>query len=136
MNEHPSTLSRRLGIAQDRTTELKEAFDWAFQMMNLLRRLDSVLSATVKAWNSFTSADGDISYFRESDVDAPVRSKSIRARYRSLQNINAKFRRLEEYQDKIDALKTSCSDYRDVVSGAYFFAPGFPKRKGSLTFRV
>jgi hypothetical protein len=134
MEEHPSDLSRPRGIAQDRTTELKEACDWALQITNLLRGLDSVLSATVKAWNSFTSADGDISYFHEPDVDAPVKSRSVKARYASLQNISAKFQQLEKYQDRIDVLKNSCSDYRDAVSGTKSFKSEFPKRKVSLTF--
>lgn len=114
MKEHPSTLSRRPTIAQDRTTELKEAFDWALQILNLLRKIDGVLSATLKAWQSFTSASGDIGYFR--DLDATVKSRSTKARDRSLQNINAKFLRLEQYQDKIAVLNKSCSDYKETVS--------------------
>jgi hypothetical protein len=102
MEEHPSNLSRRPGIAQDRTTELKEAFDWALQILSLLRRLDGVLSATVKSWQSFASAGGDIGYFHD--------------RHRSLQNINATFRRLVEYQDKIAVLNKDCSDYKETVS--------------------
>jgi hypothetical protein len=115
MKEHPSTLSRQPRIAQDRTTELKEAFDWALQILNLLRKIDGVLSATLKTWHSFTSANGgDIGYFR--DLDATVKSRSTKARDRSLRNINAKFLRLEQYQDKIAVLNKNCSDYKETVS--------------------
>lgn len=114
MKEHPSTLSRRPTIAQDRTTELKEAFDWALQILSLLRKIDGVLSATLKAWQSFTSANGDIGYF--CDLDATVKSRSTKARGRSLRNINAEFRRLEQYQDKIAVLNKNCSDYKETVS--------------------
>ncbi len=116
MEEHPSNLSRRPGIAQDRTTELKEAFDWALQILSLLRRLDGVLSATVKSWQSFASAGGDIGYFHDPGTDTSAKSKSIKARHRSLQNINATFRRLVEYQDKIAVLNKDCSDYKETVS--------------------
>jgi hypothetical protein len=116
MKDHPSDLSRRPGIAQDRTTELKEAFDWALRILNLLCRLDGVLSATVKAWQSFTSEGGDIDYFLDQGVDAAVKSTSVKARHRSLQNIEAKFRRLKEYQDEIAVLNRNCSDYQEAVS--------------------
>lgn len=116
MKDHPSNLSRRPGIAQDRTTELKEAFDWALHILNLLCRLDGVLSATVKVWQSFTSEGGDIDYFFDHGVDGAAKSTSIKARHRSLQNIGAKFRRLEEYQDKIAVLNKNCSGYQGAVS--------------------
>jgi hypothetical protein len=131
MKDHPSTLSRRSGIAQDRTTELKEAFDWALQLLNLLRRLGAVLLATVKAWQSFASPGGDIGYFHDPCVDAAVKSKSIKARDRSLQNIHAKFRRLEEYQGKITVLTKSCENYQETVSRASprLFRMNFQSRK-------
>lgn len=133
MKDHPSTLSRRSGIAQDRTTELKEAFDWALQILSLLRRLDGVLSATVKAWQSFTSAGGDIGYFHDPCTDATVKSQSVKARHRSLQNIHAKFRRLEEYQSKIAVLNKSCEDYQGTVSRSppQLIELSFPNCKGS-----
>jgi hypothetical protein len=121
MGEHPPDLSRRRGIAHDRTKELKEACDWALPTLNLLRELESNLSATVKAWNSFTSSDGDISYFHESEVDAIVKSRSVKARYASLQNANAKFQHLEDNRCKLVVLRNICSDYQNAVSGTKSF---------------
>jgi len=140
MKDHPSTLSRRPGIAQNRTTELKEAFDWALQILSLLRRLDGVLSATMKVWQSFSSVGGDIGYFFESPcADSAAKSKSISARYRSLQNISARFGQLEEYQAKIAVLNKSCEDYQESVSWAAFlplFQVDFPKVNLRLTIGI
>jgi len=114
MNAHPPTLSRRAGIAQNRTTEMKAAFDWALQMMGLLRCVYDVLSATVKAWRTFQSPDGDIGYFI--DLDVHVASRTTKRRYLSLQNLKATFRQLEEYQEKIFTLNKSCLEYQGTVS--------------------
>jgi hypothetical protein len=56
MKEHPSTLSHHFGNAQERAAEIKK-FDWALKTMDLLRRLDRVLSDTVEAWLSFNSSE-------------------------------------------------------------------------------
>jgi hypothetical protein len=116
MKDHPSILSRRAGITQDRTAELKEAFDWALQILSLLRRLDGVLSATIKSWQSFRLTGGDIGYFQDRSAETSVKPQPIKARYRSLQSISAKFRRLVEYHDKIAVLNQNCSDYKETVS--------------------
>jgi len=86
----------------------------AFQMMQLLRRIYDVLSATVKAWRTFQSPDGDIGFF--SDLDVHIASRTTKRRYRSLQNLKATFRQLEEYQEKIFTLNKSCSEYQGTVS--------------------
>jgi hypothetical protein len=93
---------------------MKAAFDWALQMKSLLRRPREILLATVKAWQAFNSEDGDISYFN--DLDADVATQSIKTHRRTMQNIKAKFRQLDEYQEKIVALSKSCSDYQKAVS--------------------
>src|SRR5947207_14845000 len=106
MTEHPFTLSRRSG-----TAEIKEAFDWTLQTMDLLRRLDGVLSDTVEAWQSFNSPGEDIGYFR--DTDAAAISPNAR---RSLHAIKATFRQLQGSQKKMASLNKCCSDFSRAVS--------------------
>ena len=106
MTEHPFTLSRR-----SRTAEIKEAFDWTLQTMDLLRRLDGVLSSTVEAWKSFNSPDEDIGYFR--NTDAAAISPNAR---RSLHAIKAVFRQLEGSQKKMALLNKCCFDFSRAVS--------------------
>lgn len=127
MSAHPPTLSRRAGIAQNRTTEMKAAFDWALQMMGLLRRIYDVLSATVKAWRTFQSPDGDIGYFI--DLELHVASRTTKRRYRSLQNLKAMFRQLEEYQEKLFTLNNSCLEYQGTVSPNASFLQLFGPRQ-------
>ncbi|KAH8598890.1 hypothetical protein B0O99DRAFT_29097 [Bisporella sp. PMI_857] len=110
MDAHPSTLSRRPGTAQNQTIEVKVAFDWALQMMDLLRKIHDVLLPTVKAWQAFNSDDGDIKYFSEDSV-----TTSVMSRHRSMQNIKATFRQFNEYQEKIVALIKKCSDYQKAL---------------------
>ena len=114
MKNHPPNLLRRLDTAQDRTTEMKEAFDWAQQMTDFLRKPHDVLLATVKAWRAFSSEDGDIGYFE--DPDPETDPKFIASRHRSIKLLSVFFRQLEEYQEKIVALNKRCSDYKETVS--------------------
>jgi hypothetical protein len=111
MHEHPFTLSRRSKTAGGRTAEMKEAFDWTLQTMDLLRRLDGVLSDTVEAWKSFNSPSEDIGYFR--DTDRAAISPNAR---RSLHAIKAIFRQLEGHQKKMVLLNKCCSDFSGAVS--------------------
>lgn len=114
MKSHPPNLLRRPGTAQDRTTEIEEAFDWAQQMTDFLRKPHDVLLATVKAWRAFRSEDGDIGYFEDPDPDTdPI---VIASRHRSIKLLSVIFRQLEEYQEKIVALNKRCLDYRETVS--------------------
>lgn len=114
MENHPSNLLRRQGTAQDRTTEMEEAFDWAQQMTDFLRKPHEVLLATVQAWRAFISEDGDISYFEDPDPDTDPRF--IASRHRSIKLLSVIFRQLEEYQEKIVALNKRCLDYKETVS--------------------
>jgi hypothetical protein len=91
-----------------------EAFDWAQQMTDFLRKPHDVLLATVKAWRAFSSEGGDIGYFDNPDPEADP--KSIVSRQRSIKVLSAIFRQLEEYQEKIVALNKRCSDYKESVS--------------------
>jgi hypothetical protein len=99
---------------------MKEAFDWTLQTIDLLRRLDGVLSNTVEAWKLFNSPDGDISYFR--DTDAAAISPNA---HRSLHAIKAIFRQLQENQKTMVLLNKCCSDFSKAVSQDPFqFAHG------------
>jgi hypothetical protein len=111
MLNHPFTLSHRSVIAQERTAKMKEAFDWALQTIDLLRRLDGVLSETVEAWKSFSSPDKDINYFRNTNAAAI----SLNAR-RSLYAIEAIFQQLQENQRKMVLLNKCCSNFSRAVS--------------------
>jgi hypothetical protein len=111
MNDHPFTLSQRFGTSGERAAEMKEAFDWTLKTMDLLRRLDGVLSDTVGAWEMFSSPDEDIGYFR--DTDAAAISPNAR---RSLNAIKAIFRQLAGNRKKIDLLNKCCSDFSKAVS--------------------
>jgi hypothetical protein len=120
MNDHPFTLSQHSGTIGERAAEIKEAFDWTLQTMDLLRRLDGVLSDTVEAWKSFNSPDEDIGYFR--NTDAAAISPNAR---RSLHTIKAIFRQLQCNQKRMDLLNKSCSDFSRAVSRNLFqFAHG------------
>jgi hypothetical protein len=114
MKNHPPNLLRRLDTTQGQITEMKEAFDWAQQMTDFLRRPHDVLLATVKAWGAFSSKDGDIGYFGDPDPETDL--KFIASRYRSIKHLSVIFRQLEEYQEKIVALNKRCSDYKETVS--------------------
>jgi hypothetical protein len=97
---------------------MKAAFDWALQMMGLLRKPRNVLLATVEAWRTFNSEDGDIDYFFD-DLNEDATTKAIKAhapRYRSIQNIKKMFCELGEYQGNMVALSEKCSDYKKAVS--------------------
>jgi hypothetical protein len=90
---------------------MKEDVNWTLQTMDLLRRLDGVLSYTVEAWKSFDSPDGDIGYFR--DTDAAAISPNAR---RSLNVIRAIFRQLQGSQKDIGRLDKRCSHFSKAVS--------------------
>ena len=118
MKVHPFTLSPRPATSQNQTTEMKVAFDWALQMMGLLRKPRNVLLATVEAWRAFNSKDGDVGYFFD-DLDGEATTDAIKAhaaRHRSMQNIKKMFCELGEYQGNIVALSEKCSDYKKAVS--------------------
>jgi hypothetical protein len=93
---------------------MKEAFDWALQMTDFLRKPHDVLLATVKAWRAFSSENGDIGYFEDPDPDPDP--KFIESRHHSIMLLSVIFRQLEEYQEKIVALNKRCSDYQKTVS--------------------
>jgi hypothetical protein len=118
MKVHPFTLSPRPATSQNQTIEMKVAFDWALQMMGLLRKPHNILLATVRAWRAFNSEDGDVGYFFD-DLDEDATTKAIEAhvaRHRSMQNIKKLFCELGEYQGNIVALSEKCSDYKKAVS--------------------
>jgi hypothetical protein len=104
-------LSRRSGIAHEEDAEIKAAFDWTIQTMSLLCQLDGVLSNLVDAWKSFSSPDGDIGYFRDTDV-----ARILPNSRRSLSTIKSIFRHLEGTQKKINLLNKSCSEFKGSVS--------------------
>ncbi|KAF2193385.1 hypothetical protein K469DRAFT_734797, partial [Zopfia rhizophila CBS 207.26] len=57
------------------TDDLQQAFDWTMQAIGLLLQLRGCLSETTKAWEIFSSAEGDLAYF--SDVVAHRRNLSL-----------------------------------------------------------
>jgi hypothetical protein len=99
-----------------RAEEIKEVFNWTLKTMELLRRLDGVLSTTIEAWKSFNSPHEDIDYFRETDRAAI----SSNAR-RSLHTIETIFRQLQEHQKKIFLLNTCCWDFSRAVSRKFSY---------------
>jgi hypothetical protein len=111
MNENPFILSRHSGTALERTVEMKKAFDWTLQTMKLLRRLESVLLATIKTWKLFSSPDGDISYFCGTD-EAVISPAALR----SLCAIKGSFSELQYFQEKMTLLNRCCSESLEAVS--------------------
>jgi hypothetical protein len=79
--------------------------------VGILRRLTDILSNTLDAWARFSSSDGDISYFEDSDGNALPSSSS-----QSLHAIKQVFWKLEGVYKAFLALSKRCSDYMSVVS--------------------
>jgi hypothetical protein len=99
---------------------MKEAFDWAFQMTDVLTKPHDVLSAELDAWRDFYSqdGDGDVEYFYD-DPDAPATTQAIKAstlRSRSIRNIKAKFCELRGYHSELVALREKCKGVQEAVS--------------------
>jgi hypothetical protein len=106
MKEHSSALSCSSGTGRSRAVQVKKDFDWALKAIDILRRLDGVLSHTVESWKSFNSPDEDIGYFR-----------GICARaQRSLRAIRSSFRELQGDQKRLALLKSCCTDFSRAVS--------------------
>lgn len=96
---------------EDRALEAKRAVDWTRQAINLLRNLEGVLSQLIRAWDSFISEDGDIGYFKDTDL-AAISTNSLQ----SLRTIKATFQQLREHQRTIEQLKECCVDFQTSVS--------------------
>jgi hypothetical protein len=114
MKENPLILSRRSQTAQERATRVEEAFDINSQTMEVLRRIGGVLSDTIKAWESFSSFESHMGFFRRTDT-ASISKHSAR----SLRAIKTKFQELEGNYDKIKSLKEDCSEFSSTVSLAF-----------------
>jgi hypothetical protein len=118
MQKHPFSLSQRPATSQNETAEMKAAFDWALQIMDLLQKPRHVLLATVEAWRVFSSEDGDIDYFFD-DLEEDITTDYIEARrrrYLSMQNIKKMVCELREYHADMVALIEKCSNYKKAVS--------------------
>lgn len=101
-------------------TEMKEAFDWTFQMMDVLTKPLDVLSAELEAWRAFYSedGDGDVEYFYD-DLEASATTQAIKAstlRSRSIRIIKAQFREQHGYHSELVALREKCKGYTEAVS--------------------
>jgi hypothetical protein len=81
-------------------------FEWALKAMDLLRRLDRVLSDTVEAWLSFSSPEEDLGYF--SDISPSAE--------RSLCIIQLTFRHLQGSQRRLILLNSYCAEFSRAVS--------------------
>lgn len=92
-------------------SESEQAFDWARQVVEILRPLTDILSNTLDAWARFSSPDGDIGYFVESDSSA-LPSNTIR----SLHIIKQVFWKLEGVHKAFLALRKRCFEYMSAVS--------------------
>jgi hypothetical protein len=77
-----------------------------------VNRLRQTLSETIKLWEHFNSANGDIDYF--SDSKSP---DNFQDRIKlSLCEINETFQTLETLQRKLDGLIVLCKDSENAVS--------------------
>ncbi|TVY59342.1 hypothetical protein LCER1_G000736 [Lachnellula cervina] len=106
-NEDAFMLSGRSMIAQEDDAKIKAAFDWTVQAADILYRLEAALSSMVDAWKAFSNSDGDINYFRDTEV-----SKISPNARRSLHNINTTFQKFEEFRKKLHLLSRQCSQTR------------------------
>ncbi|KAF2176999.1 hypothetical protein K469DRAFT_382413 [Zopfia rhizophila CBS 207.26] len=99
---HPATLSSNSEKTGDNTIDIKKTFDWTLRTRKLLHKLKFRLSATIEAWESFISPDGDIRYFDDLE-DSPTGSPhhvelSLRAiinTFKSLKDLERKLSLLE-----------------------------------------
>ncbi|PVH68613.1 hypothetical protein DL98DRAFT_599379 [Cadophora sp. DSE1049] len=119
MKAHTISLSSRLATSQDRMTEMKEAFDWTFLMMDVLTKPLDVLSAKLEAWHAFypKDGDGDVEYFYD-DPDASATTQAIKAstsRSRSMRIIKAHFHELHRYHSELVALREECKRYTKAL---------------------
>jgi len=94
---------------------LKETFDYTLKAIDLLSKLVAVLEKTIKAWQRFSSENGDIGYFLRinSTPDSDVSQRCVRE---SLVGINKSFETLEDLQQTLISLKKSCDDSAQAVS--------------------
>ena len=105
------TSSHRSPLRRERTEQSEKDLDWARQMTHLLSHLQDRLSATVEAWNSFASPDGDILYF-----DNPNAETISPAADRSLQALKSIFREVEEKRRRLVHLRDLCTNHTQCVS--------------------
>ncbi|OCK76055.1 hypothetical protein K432DRAFT_307225 [Lepidopterella palustris CBS 459.81] len=97
-DEYSSPLLRHSGTRGD--------LDWTLQTIKLLSRLQSRLSETIEAWETFKSCDGDIGYFF--DCRSPnISPQCVRLSLRAIQDI---FGTLKGLQKKLSLLKQSCDE--------------------------
>lgn len=74
---------------------------------HLLRRLLDPLSRIITAWNRFKSCDGDIGYFSD------IKQGNI---CQALDSVNDNFGKLEDLQQRLLYLESSCRDSEKAVS--------------------
>jgi hypothetical protein len=110
MKEHSPALSYCSGTGRRRAIQVKKDFDWALKIIDMLHRLDGVLSYTIESWKSFNSPDEDIGYFQ--DISVPAR--------RSLLAVRSSFRELEGDQKRLALLKICCTNFSRAVSHILF----------------
>jgi hypothetical protein len=77
-----------------------------------VNRLRQTLSETIKLWEQFNSANGDIDYFSDSKSSDGFQNQ-IKL---SLCEINETFLTLETLQRKLDDLIVLCKDSENAVS--------------------
>jgi hypothetical protein len=92
----------------DRSEDAKKAFEWAQQSIDLLCKLQSVLSETIEHWDRFNSCDGDIGYF--SDIDCSPDARKRRNCVGSLAAIKGTFEVLKNIQRKLVVLEKLCQN--------------------------
>jgi hypothetical protein len=94
---------------------LKEIFDCTLQTIDLLSTLLAVLSKAIKAWQRFSSSNGDIGYFSRihSTLESDVSWHRVRE---SLSAINETFETMEDVEQTLVLLKGRCHDSAQAVS--------------------
>lgn len=84
---------------------MKKTFDWNQQTTIVLNHLLDVLCQCLKAWDNFTSPNGDIGYFLDIDTSPGKPHSGIEV---SLQAINDSIETLEGLRDKLEQLTRKC----------------------------
>jgi hypothetical protein len=110
---HPFTLSQRSRNKGGRVKDVKKAFDWTQQAIELLSQLLDVLSETIKAWDMFKSPNGDIGYFTDASTLPNTQKSPLHLSFHSIQET---FEQLECLYRQLLKLDKSCKNSAQTVS--------------------